>query len=199
MYKKLGLVFGFIFLFIFNLYLISVYYYRYAVAKDQTMLLDEIAHMDKNLTSQFALSAAPLVLGEMTSDVTLTDARAANLRNFFRKHDSPLFPYADIIVRESDKNNLDYRLLPGIAMQESTLCRVIPDNSYNCWGWGITGSSTLRFSSYEEAIKTVAEGIRKNYVEKRGLKTATEIMAVYTPSSSGSWAEGVNHIMNILE
>ncbi len=199
MYKKIGILIGFIVFFALNTYLITCYYSRYSISRHQSLLLDEISHIDSNPSRQFALSAAPLVLGEMTSDVTLNDSRSANLRNFFRKYNSPLFPFADIIVRESDLNNLDYRLLPGIAMQESGLCRVIPDNSYNCWGWGITGSSTLKFDSYEDAIKTVAEGIRKNYVEKRGLKTATEIMQVYTPSSNGSWAQGVNHFMSILE
>lgn len=199
MYKKLGLISVFVVLFAFNFYLIGIYYHRYSVAKHQIFLLDEIAHLDRSPNSQFAQSSAPLVLGEMTSEAIVDDARSSNLRNFLRKYNSPLFPFADIVVRESDNNGLDYRLLPAIAMQESGLCRVIPDNSYNCWGWGITGSSTLRFDSYEEAIRTVAEGLRKNYIEKRGLRTATEIMAVYTPSSNGSWAAGVNHFMSILE
>lgn len=198
MHKKLGLALGFVTLFVINAYLIGIYYRGFLVKQNQVMLLDEIAHIDDARGSQFALSAAPLVLGEMTTEVTTSDARASNLRDFFRKYNSPLFPYADIIVRESDKNSLDYRLLPGIAMQESGLCRVIPDNSYNCWGWGITGSSTLRFQSYEQAIETVAAGIKKGYVDK-GLTTASEIMRKYTPSSNGSWQQGVNHFMGLLE
>jgi hypothetical protein len=83
-------------------------------------------------------------------------------------------------------------------MQESGVCRVIPHNSYNCWGWGIYGNTITRFSSYEEAIDTVAAGLKKNYIDK-GLITASAIMAKYTPSSNGSWAHGVNTFLKVIE
>jgi hypothetical protein len=130
--------------------------------------------------------------------VGLADSRVANLKAFFRKYNSPLYDYAEKIVEVSDRYHFDYRLLPAIAMQESNLCRFIPHNSYNCWGWGIYGDKVTRFSSYEEAIEVVAEGIKKNYLDK-GLVTASQIMKKYTPSSQGSWAHGVNVFLRLLE
>ena len=84
-------------------------------------------------------------------------------------------------------------------MQESTLCRSIPVDSHNCWGWGIYGDKVIMFSSYEEAVKTVANGIKKEYLDK-GLTTASKIMEKYTPSSpNGSWAYAVNKFLRDLE
>jgi len=137
------------------------------------------------------------VLG-LQADVSVVDGRVANLKSFFRKYNSPLYNEAQTIVQVSDKYKFDYRLLPAIAMQESNLCRVIPDNSYNCWGWGIYGSTVTRFDSYADAINTVAKGIKENYID-HGLVTASMIMAKYTPSSNGSWAHGVNTFLKALE
>ena len=147
---------------------------------------------------QFTFSSAPLVMGSYEDITTTTDARAVNLKAFFRKYNSPLYDHADYIVKTSDKYQFDYRLLPAIAMQESNLCRKIPIDSYNCWGWGIYGDTITRFPSYETAIETVAAGLKKNYIDK-GLVTASSIMEKYTPSSNGSWAHGVNTFLNAVE
>lgn len=162
-------------------------------------ILDEIAAPVKAET-QFNLSSAPLVMGSSyEAKVNVADGRSANLKSFFRKHNSPLYDKADFVVAMADKYGLDYRLLPAIAMQESNLCRVIPNNSYNCWGWGIYGSTVTRFESYEDAIETVSKGLKKHYIDK-GLITATAIMQKYNPSSpNGSWAHGVNTFLQALE
>lgn len=126
------------------------------------------------------------------------DLRIVNLKRFFRKYNSTLYDHAEIIVKTADKYDFDYRLLPAIAMQESGLCRVIPNDSHNCWGWGIYGSKVTRFDSYPDAIETVSKGIKKYYIDK-GLTTPEQIMAKYTPSSNGSWANGVNTFIQALE
>ncbi|MGB3094930.1 MAG: hypothetical protein WBB49_03540 [Microgenomates group bacterium] len=134
----------------------------------------------------------------VTAEVKLGDARVANLKRFFRKYNSPLYDDAEFIVTTADKYEFDYRLLPAIAMQESGLCRVIPNNSYNCWGWGIYGTTVTRFDSYQDAIMAVSKGIKTYYIDK-GLTTTEQIMAKYTPSSNGSWANGVNTFIRALE
>ena len=126
------------------------------------------------------------------------DPRVANLKRFFRKYNSPLYDSAEVVVNTADKYDFDYRLLPAIAMQESGLCRVIPNDSHNCWGWGIYGTTVTRFESYPVAIETVSKGIKKFYIDK-GLTTPEQIMAKYTPSSNGSWARGVNQFIRVLE
>ncbi|MBP6045370.1 hypothetical protein KA525_04445 [Candidatus Woesebacteria bacterium] len=134
----------------------------------------------------------------VTAEVKLGDARVANLKRFFRKYNSPLYDDAEFIVTTADKYEFDYRLLPAIAMQESGLCRVIPNDSHNCWGWGIYGTTVTRFDSYQDAIMAVSKGIKTYYIDK-GLTTTEQIMAKYTPSSNGSWANGVNTFIRALE
>lgn len=154
---------------------------------------------DNNIARHFKYSSAPFTSGKVETETRVSDARSRILKAFFRKHGSPLFDYANLIVEVSDRSGFDYRLLPAIAMQESTLCRAIPPGSHNCWGWGIYGDNVISFSSYDEAIKTVAAGIKKEYLDK-GLTTASKIMAKYTPSSpNGSWANAVNKFLQDLE
>ncbi len=199
MARKQLLYFMLFFMVLFvNVFLISRLYQSTRKQASIEKVLYEISRASTNPQNQFSLSAAPFILGAYTTDVSLADGRAANLKSFFRKHNSPLYDNAETIVRVSDQNSFDYRLLPAIAMQESNLCRFIPDNSYNCWGWGIYGDVITRFSSYDEAIDTVARGIKREYIDK-GLLTASAIMEKYTPSSKGSWAHGVNTFLKALE
>lgn len=131
-------------------------------------------------------------------DSNVKDPRIAILKAFFRRHESPLYEHADYIVKLSDEYRLDYRLIPAIAMQESTACKFIPKDSYNCWGWGIYGNTVTRFGSYPDAIETIAKGLKVDYID-RGLTTPQEIMAKYTPGSNGSWARGVTNVLGVLE
>ncbi|MEK7504143.1 MAG: hypothetical protein AAB550_01425 [Patescibacteria group bacterium] len=130
--------------------------------------------------------------------VTSRDARILLVSNFLKKYDSPLLPFANQVIEISDKYHLDYRLLVAIAMQESGLCKKIPPMSHNCWGYGIYGDLVTKFNSYPDGMETVAKGLKKNYID-RGLDTPEEIMAKYTPPSQGSWAAGVNRVMDALE
>ena len=182
--------------FLFNFLLI----YQIHQKKQQSLRTNKfLAEIEKtNLESQFYNSTAPLILGEYTSQLYTDDSRSANLKSFFRKHNSPLYEEAEYIVEISDKYKFDYRLLPAIAMQESNLCKFIPDDSYNCWGWGIYGDKVTKFESYKEAIETVAQGLKKEYIDK-GYVTASSIMEKYTPSSAGSWAHGVNTFLKLLQ
>ena len=167
-------------------------HYKETVSKK---ILDEID--PKQSYNQFNFSMTP-VSKSMKTEVFLSDNRVANLKAFFRKYNSDLYDHAEKIVEVSDKHKFDYRLLPAIAMQESNLCRVIPYESYNCWGWGVYGNIVTRFDSYDDAIETVARGIKKYYIDE-GLVTASAIMKKYTPSSNGSWAYGVNTFLRMLE
>lgn len=160
-------------------------------------ILSEI-EQSNDLDKQFQPSSHLSVMAMMQTQAELSDSRVANLKNFFRKHNSPLFDYAELIVAVSDQYHFDYRLLPAIAMQESNLCKYIPESSYNCWGWGIYGNSVIKFANYKEAIETVAKGLKEHYLDQ-GLITASAIMQKYTPSSNGSWQYGVNTFLKMLE
>lgn len=143
-------------------------------------------------------AAVPEVLGSFTSSIETGDARPEILRKFFEKHQSPLTPHSFYLVQIADNYNLDFRLLPAIAMQESNLCKKIPENSHNCWGFGIYGDKVTRFDTYELAAEAVAKTLRASYVDK-GLLSPEEIMSKYTPSSNGSWAYAVNQFMGEMK
>ena len=143
-------------------------------------------------------AALPQATSEVLGTIKTEDARPVIIKKYLEKYRSPMAPHADLIVSVSDQYGLDWRLLVAIAQQESNLGKKIPANSYNAWGWGVHSRGTLRFSSWEEAIKTVAKGIKEKYID-HGYTTPEEIMKKYTPLSSGSWAAGVNQFIEELE
>ena len=126
--------------------------------------------------------------------VSASEARVDVLRQFLGRYSSPLEEYSKYIVEVSDRYSLDYRLLPAIAMQESTLCEKAPADSYNCWGFGIYGGKVTRFESFEQAIETIARTLSQNY-HAQGLIEPIDIMSRYTPSNTGAWAENVSYVM----
>ena len=100
-----------------------------------------------------------------------------------------------VIVEISDRYDIDFRLLPAIAMQESNLCKRIPPGSYNCLGFGIHERGTLGFESYEANFERAARELKAYYIDQ-GRVTPELIMKKYTPSSDGSWARSVNQWMS---
>lgn len=143
-------------------------------------------------------AALPQRIGQVLGTFETNDARPIIIKKYLEKYQSPIAPYADLIVEVSDKYGLDWRLLVAIAQQESNLGKKAPPDSYNAWGWGVHSRSTLRFSSWEKGIETVARGIKEKYIDE-GYTTPEEIMNKYTPLSSGSWAFGVNQFIQELE
>jgi hypothetical protein len=143
-------------------------------------------------------AALPTSQNIFSADITQDDGRKEKIRQFFERYGSPLEPYAGDVVDAADEYGLDYRLIPAIAMQESNLCKKIPEGSNNCWGFGIYGKTVTRFPDYKEAIYTVTKTLATKY-KTRGLVTPNEIMTMYTPTSNGSWAYSVNHFMAQLQ
>jgi hypothetical protein len=151
-----------------------------------------------NSSTRITYAAVPQFAEIAPEDIKAHDARVEMVRQFFARYKSPLEPYAKDVVASADEFGLDFRLIPAIAMQESTLCKKIPIGSHNCWGFGIYGGKVTRFDSYPEAIHTVTKTLALKY-KKDGLHTPEEIMQRYTPSSNGSWAEGVNLVFKSLQ
>jgi len=200
MVRKITIFFiVYLFLNILNLFLIDKAFAYSNTRKDFDQVLGEISDRKNNSSNyQFTASYKADLSDGYTAEIKPGDARAANLKAFLRKYNSDLYNHTDKIIEVSDKYGFDYRLLPAIAMQESNLCHLIPENSFNCWGWGIYGTTVTRFDSYDDAIETVGKGIKDHYIDE-GLVTASAIMAKYTPSSKGSWQHGVNTFMKALE
>jgi hypothetical protein len=148
-----------------------------------------------------AITYAALPSDQSVLGVSITEEDGGNaekIREYLARYNSPLEPYAVDLITAADEYGLDHRLLVAIAMQESTLCKKIPVGSNNCWGFGIYGKTVTRFADYREGIYTVSKALSTRYKVK-GLVTPDQIMTMYTPSSNGSWAIGVNRTMKQLQ
>ncbi len=126
------------------------------------------------------------------------DARPVVIRKYLEKYNSPLVPYSDLIFEVSETYGFEYYWIVAIAQQESNLCKKAPEDSHNCWGYGIHKRGTLKFDNYELAIKSYAEYLKREYFDK-GLNTPELIMQKYCPSSNGSWAFGVQQFIDEME
>ncbi|KKS98360.1 MAG: hypothetical protein UV73_C0002G0074 [Candidatus Gottesmanbacteria bacterium GW2011_GWA2_43_14] len=122
------------------------------------------------------------------------DDRVTRLEKTLTVYGSDLAPYSKFIIAVSDKNNLPWHLLAAISGVESGFCRKIPSVSYNCWGWA---NGRKYFTDYEDALETVASGIKSNYID-RGLTTPELMNRVYAPPSA-TWAWKVRYFMNLIE
>lgn len=148
--------------------------------------------------NRIAYTAPPPGEAVLGKSIVRKEARPLILKKYLEAHNSPLANHAHFLIETAEKYDMDWRLLPAIAGQESTFCRTIPEDSYNCWGWGVHTRGTLGFSSWESAIETVAKGLKTEYINK-GYRTPEEMMKKYCPRSiteaGGSWAEGIKYFI----
>src|SRR3989344_1141687 len=132
------------------------------------------------------------------SPQTQTDNRVKKLSSFLEKHNSPLAPYAKYFVDAADKYGLDWRLLPAIAGVESSYGKRMPAGSFNPFGWGIYQERVIRFSSFEEAIDTVAKGISQKYPNE-AKTNIIKLGRIYNGVTPSSWSSKVTFIMSKIE
>jgi hypothetical protein len=145
-------------------------------------------------------AALPESTNYISDEIQHADGRAKIIEDFFKGYKAPLSGQGEAFIKIADKYQLDYRLLPAIAMQESNGGKRVIKDSFNPFGYGIYGNLVIRFNSWEEAIERVGRALREDYLNK-GLKNPTQIMAKYTPPSlakEGAWAKGVNTFMEEL-
>lgn len=133
----------------------------------------------------FAVSQLPIVK---------QDTRVARLKAFFEYHNSALSPHAEYIVNVADEYYIPWTLIPAISGVESTFCKHIPYNSYNCWGWR---NGDHRFSDYQEAIAVISKALRTKYFD-RGATTPERISPIYAPPSK-TWGSKVRFFMEKIE
>jgi len=144
-------------------------------------------------------ASLPSQTSQIQASVKTADARPEIIRQYLERYDSPLVPQAELLVQVADKYDFDYRWMVAIAQQESNLCKKIPYESYNCWGWGIYGDKVTRFESFDQAIIKIAPQFKKIFLKDLHDKDPYQVMQTYTPPSEGSWARGVMQFFNELE
>lgn len=177
------------------------------------LLIITFSFIELDQNSQFKLFNTPaiaeagskninpdIVLGENTinpSTYPSQDIRIVALHKFFAEIKSPLYYHVEEIIKQADLYGIDYALVPAISMQESNGCKVIPSDSYNCWGFGIYGDKITRFGSYELAIARVSKIIKESYI-KKGLTNPTLLEDRWAPPSRGVWSYAVNYYISLI-
>lgn len=170
------------------------------IEKDKKMALYSIS--DLSTGKELVVGQANIVDNEKDSYIAgkaiANDARPVIIRKYLQKYNSPLEPYSDLIFELSETYGFDYAYILAIGQQESNLCKKIPENSFNCWGYGIHKKGTLGFDNYEIALRSFAEYLDREYF-KKGYTTPEEMMKKYCPHSNGSWAFGVQHFIDEIK
>ena len=126
--------------------------------------------------------------------------KAKSIDAYFEAYDMPLAGTGMKMVEEAEKNDIDWRLLPAIAVRESTggkhACKRA---TYNSFGWG---SCKINFKSNEAAIETVARnlgGNNPNTDHHYAGKTTLQILQKYNPPSIVKhYAQQVMAIMDVI-
>ena len=137
---------------------------------------------------------------EVNPAVEIAKAKAEAIDAYFAKYDMPLEGLGEKMVEEAERNELDWRLLPAIAVRESTggknACDRVKNNPF---GWA---SCKVGFKSNEEAIEVVAKnlgGNNPNTAHHYDNKTLKQILRAYNPPSIvPRYAEQVVAIMNAI-
>lgn len=87
----------------------------------------------------------------------VSSSHAEKIDSYFAKRGMPLEGYGEKLVAVAEENDLDWRLLPAIAIKESTGGKFACYN--NPFGWG---SCKIKFKNFDSAIETVAMNLGGN-------------------------------------
>ncbi|MFA6258954.1 MAG: hypothetical protein WCX79_04690, partial [Candidatus Paceibacterota bacterium] len=124
--------------------------------------------------------------------------RAKAIDSYFQQHDMPLQGTGRKMVEEAEKYGLDWRLLPAIAVRESSGGRfACKKATFNSFGWG---SCKISFKSNEDAIETIAKnlaGQNPNTAKYYAGKDTEGILLAYNPPYIVP--KYVPQVMNIME
>lgn len=148
-------------------------------------------------------NVVPTILQEIggikAQEIIVIDDRAKNIDEYFAKLNLPLAGYGKTFVEVADKYDLDYRLLPAIAMREST------GGKHACWndddnvfGWH---SCKTTFNSQEAAIDKVGAHLAGEIKSTKGYygnKTVWKKLRTYN-SVIAPYPDQVIAIMNKIE
>ena len=137
----------------------------------------------KNITQSFYTSVA--------------DDHAKKIDAYFAKRGMPLECYGAKLVKVAEGNDLDWRLLPAIAIKESTGGKFACHN--NPFGWG---SCRIKFKNFDSAIETVGMnlgGMNPNTEQYYKDATTIEILHHYNNSVVPTYTGEILAFMELIE
>lgn len=117
-------------------------------------------------------------------DLKIAIERAKQVDAFFKKYNAPLAGYGMKFVTEAKINDIDWRLLPAIAMRETTggkqACKN-PKAPNNNFGWASCKSG---FESVDKSIEHISRTLSGNNANSTHYKdgmTTDKILKKYNP------------------
>lgn len=164
----------------------------------QAQDVDELPLVLPKKTPYLSFGVSPITPAQMSEEITSIDSRPQIVDNFFKRYDSPMYGLGKFVVDTADKHKIPFNIVPAIGHCEGNLGKVVPENSFNTWGYGIYAGNILKFKSWKDGVEQVSKGLKKNYYDM-GLDTPKEIMKKYTPPSRGSWADCVEQYLSELQ
>lgn len=132
-----------------------------------------------------------------SSTSAIQENRASKIDAYFAKRNMPLAGYGAKMIVEAEKNDIDWRLLPAIAIKESTGGKFAC--GYNPFGWG---SCKLKFKSFDDAIETVARNLGGNNPNTEQYykdKTLIEKLHHYNNSVVPTYTAEILEFMDLIE
>jgi len=120
-----------------------------------------------------SLICASMLLSAQTNVI---DDRVVRLESYLKEYNSPVAHLASLFVMVADDRGLDWRLLPALAVVESSAGKAMKHN--NLFGWA---SGKKHFRTTSDAIVTVADalGTARWYRDK----TLVGAMRTYNPAN----------------
>ena len=129
--------------------------------------------------------------------VSLSEEHAKKIDAYFSARAMPLEGYGAKMVKVAEENNIDWRLLPAIAIKESTGGKFACHN--NPFGWG---SCQIKFKNFDEAIDTVAMNLGGNNpaTERFYKNTETKVkLHHYNGTVVPTYTHEVMEFMDLIE
>ena len=136
----------------------------------------------------------PLPVGQISlkqPEPATPDPRTVRLKKFFAKLHCPVIGLADEFVHAADDNQLDWRLLPSIAVIESGGGKAYKNNNVFGWNQGLEAFPTIRAGIHEVAFKLGKSPLYRN-------RDLLGKLRLYNPDESypGSVLTVMNRISN---
>ena len=127
--------------------------------------------------------------------ITIQQERADAIDAYFSDRSMPLKGYGMKMVLEAEKHDIDWRLLPAIAIRESSGGKFACKN--NPFGWD---SCKTNFKSVNEAIEVVARNLGGNNPRTQKYYTGETMEKLYSYNGTviRTYPAEVFNIMNRL-
>lgn len=154
------------------------------------MMMNKLVRKSVIAAGLFGLAASALPLNEDASFEPIPDSRLTKLRRFFVVRSSPISHLAEDFLRVADRHGLDWRLLPSIAIVESSGGKYHANN--NIFGWG---NGTKRFASIHQSLDLIASQLARMNDYKG--KDLNGFLRTYNPV--GDYPSRVKKVMRSLD